>query len=303
VAIVAKTVAEVNPNLPGTIHSVAKEVEELGQAALAVQCDMRDEDAVEACVEKVVAAFGTVHILINNASALWWQDITDTPMSKYDLITSINVRGTFAMTQACLPHMEENSFGRIVNMSPPIKLDPGAYAGMTAYNISKYGMTMCALGVAGEYGPDSPEDPGITANTLWPATVVESQASINFELGDTSTWRKASVLADATVAICGEGDDFTGNMLIDDEYLRAKGLEAEHFLQYRCDPETEPLRLLADGQTEGEWLASGAAAELRAAGSGGGGFHGSIKRGDVKKLGDDISTTENPAFKSKPAKL
>jgi len=81
---------------------------------------------------------------------------------------------------------------------------------MTAYNISKYGMTMCALGVAGEYGPDSPEDPGITANSLWPATVVESQASINFELGDTSTWRKATVLADSVVAICGEGDDFTG---------------------------------------------------------------------------------------------
>ena len=145
VAIVAKTVVEVNPNLPGTIHTVAKEVEELGQAALPVQCDMRNEEAVEECVEQVVATFGTVHILINNASALWWQDITATPMSKYDLITSINVRGTFAMTQACLPYMEENSFGRIINMSPPIKLDPGAYAGMTAYNISKYGMTSESL--------------------------------------------------------------------------------------------------------------------------------------------------------------
>ena len=145
-AIVAKTVAEVNPKLPGTIHSVAAEVEQLGQAALAVQCDMRDEKAVESCVEEVVAAFGTVHILINNASALWWQDITDTPMSKYDLITSINVRGTFAMTRACLPYMENNSFGRIVNMSPPIRLEPGAYAGMTAYNISKYGMTSAYCG-------------------------------------------------------------------------------------------------------------------------------------------------------------
>ena len=356
VAIVAKTVVEVNPNLPGTIHTVAKEVEELGQAALPVQCDMRNEEAVEECVEQVVATFGTVHILINNASALWWQDITATPMSKYDLITSINVRGTFAMTQACLPYMEENSFGRIINMSPPIKLDPGAYAGMTAYNISKYGMTsesltgavgsaaaqqppawlcclrsrfgtdrtaivccshvlwfgssprvcnmrtVCALGVAGEYGPDSPEDPGITANSLWPATVVESQASINFELGDTSTWRKATVLADATVAICGEGDEFTGNMLIDDEYLRWKGLGPEHFLQYRCDPQTEPLRLLADGQTEGEWLAT----EAAAAGGGSGGTagrHGSIKRGDVKTLEEDISTTENPAFRKPAAKL
>ena len=92
---------------------------------------MRDEKAVEACVNTVAAVFGRIDILINNASALWWQDITETPMSKFDLITSINVRGTFAMTHYCLPHMQANSFGRIINMSPPIKLDPGAYAGVT----------------------------------------------------------------------------------------------------------------------------------------------------------------------------
>jgi citronellol/citronellal dehydrogenase len=120
-------------------------VEELGQAALPVQCDIRDEAAIEAGVQLVVDAFGRIDILINNASALWWQDITDTPMSKFDLITQINVRGTFAMTAACLPHMEEHGFGRIINMSPPIKLDPGAYVGMTAYNISKYPLWTAAL--------------------------------------------------------------------------------------------------------------------------------------------------------------
>lgn len=165
---------------------------------------------------------------------------------------------------------------------------------------------MCALGVAGEYGPDSPEEPGITANTLWPATVVESQASINFELGDTSTWRKATILADATVAICGEADDFTGNMLIDDEYLLGKGCTGEHFAQYRCDTETEPLRLLADGQTEGEWLAMRAAShavsarERRVSAKG---THERIKRGDVKKLEEDLSSTENDAFRKRTAKL
>ena len=165
---------------------------------------------------------------------------------------------------------------------------------------------MCALGVAGEYGPDSPEESGITANTLWPATVVESQASINFQLGDTATWRKATILADATVAICGEDDDFTGNMLIDDEYLLRKGCTGEHFAQYRCDPETEPLRLLADGQTEGKWLAMQAsvhAVRARERRDSAKAPHERIKRGDVKKLEADLSTTENDAFRKRTAKL
>ena len=114
VAVVAKTV-EPHPKLGvGTIGTVAKEVEALGVWALPIQCDMRDADAVTACVDAVVAAWGRVDILINNASALWWQDIVDSPMAKYDLITSINARGTFAITQACLPHMEENGYGRVM---------------------------------------------------------------------------------------------------------------------------------------------------------------------------------------------
>ena len=161
---------------------------------------------------------------------------------------------------------------------------------------------VCALGVAGEYGPDSPEEPGITANTLWPATVVESQASINFDLGDTSTWRKATILADATVAICGEDNAFTGNMLIDDDYLLTKGCTGKHFIQYRCDPETEPLRLLADGRTESEWLADASRLELRR-GSSGNARHQTIKRGDVKQLEEDMSATGNEALRRRSAKL
>jgi len=121
----------------------------------------------------------SVDVLINNASALWWQDIKDTPMKKFELITEINSRGTFAITRACLPHMEKNSFGRVINMSPPIRLDLHIMAGHTAYNISKYGMSMVALGVAAEY-----QGEGITGNTVWPATVIESYASINFQLGE-----------------------------------------------------------------------------------------------------------------------
>merc|ERR1712037_289426 len=180
-----------------------------------------------------------IDILINNASALWWQDIRDTPMKKYDLITSVNARGTFAMTSACLPHMEKNGWGRVITMSPPIKLNH--MAGHTAYNISKFGMTMVALGVAQEY-----KGKGITGNSLWPATVIESLVSKNFKLGLPQMWRKATIIADATMGIILEEDDFTGVMCIDNTYLRSqRGFEDDDFIRYRCDPEVEPPRALA----------------------------------------------------------
>jgi len=167
IVVVAKSTVETE-NLPGTIYSVAQEVKELGVRALPLQIDIRDEEAVSKGVEKIIQEFGRLDILINNASALWWQEIKDTPMKKFDLIVSINARGTFCMTKYCLPHMIKNQFGRIVNMSPPISLD--GFKGHVAYNISKFGMTMVALGVAQEYAGQN-----ITANSLWPATIVESQ--------------------------------------------------------------------------------------------------------------------------------
>merc|ERR1711998_777561 len=169
-----------------------------------------------------------------------------TPMAKYDLITSINSRGTFAITKACLPHMSANGFGRVVCMSPPIRLNLDTFAGHTAYNISKYGMSMVALGVAAEFRGE-----GITGNTVWPATVVESYASINFKLGAPKDWRKATILADCVISIVSEPDSFTGNMLIDDKYLRSRGFTDEDFVQYRVDPNVEPPRALDqdyDGQ-------------------------------------------------------
>mmetsp|Transcript_46842 Transcript_46842/g.92686 ORF Transcript_46842/g.92686 Transcript_46842/m.92686 type:complete len:211 (+) Transcript_46842:59-691(+) len=131
VVIAAKSV-EAKPTLPGTIYSVAEEAKSLGVDALPVQVDLRDEVAITACVEATMKRFGRIDILVNNASALWWQDIVDTPMKKYDLITSINSRGAFAMTQACLPHMEANGFGRVVTMSPPVTADINAYDSKTA---------------------------------------------------------------------------------------------------------------------------------------------------------------------------
>lgn len=239
IVVAAKSTVEA-PNLPGTIYTVAAEIEALGAKALPFKLDVRDAASCEACVAKTVEVFGRVDILVNNASALWWHQIEDTPMNKYDLITSINNRGSFALARACMPHMKKNGFGRVVSMSPPIVPEYQAYKGFTAYNISKFGMTMVAMGCAAE-GVGH----GITGFSLWPATVIESQASINFELGDRTMWRKASILADATVALVCEDADFTGKQFIDDEYLMEKGLTQSDLAHYRYDPNVEPPRALA----------------------------------------------------------
>lgn len=264
--VVAAKSTEEQPNLPGTIYTVASELEALGVQALPYKLDVRDAASCEACVAKTVEVFGRVDILINNASALWWQPIVATPQSKYDLITTLNTRGSFALTRACLPHMMKHKFGRIVSMSPPIRTEMEAYKGFTAYNISKFGMTMVAMGAAAEgQGSD------ITGFSLWPATVIESQASINFELGDRSQWRKATILADATVALVCEEEAFTGRQLIDDEYLKYKGLTDADLAVYRYDPDVEPPRVLAHASIGGHSDGS------------------TVRRGDVRKLEQDKS--------------
>lgn len=269
IVVAAKTVAD-DPKLPGTIYSVAHELEALGVQALPVKVDMRNVDTIKECVRLTIEKFGRIDIVVNNASALWWQDIKDTPMGKYDLITQINVRGSFALTSLCLPHMAKNGFGRVITMSPPIQTDHRAYKGFTAYNISKYGMTMVAMGAAAEY-----EGKGITGNSLWPATVVESQASKNFQLGDTDMWRKANVLSDAVLGLVSAPDSYTGNQLIDDEYLQEEcGLTKEDLAVYRYNPDVEPARMLAPSH-KGERIAP--------------------KRGDVRKLDQDL--------KNDPSKL
>lgn len=265
VVIVAKS-AEAAPNLPGTIFTVAREAEAMGVQAMPYQLDLRDADKCEECVKAVVGRFGRVDVLVNNASALWWHKIWDTPIKKYDLITSINTRGAFAMTRACLPHMMKGEFGRVVTMSPPIMTDPAAFDAKTAYYISKMGMTMVALGAAAEGRGHN-----VTGNSLWPATVVESYAAINFQLGESKHWRKATILADCVVRLACEPASFSGNMLVDDEYLRANhGFGDEELKRYRFDPDVEPPRLLAPGA---EGWDSGAAADFT--------------RGDVRQVEAD----------------
>ena len=166
-------------------------------------------------------------------------DIADTPTKKYDLINQVNARGTFLTTKLCLPHMKKNGFGRVVTMSPPIATR--GIAGRTAYCISKFGMTLTALGAAEEYFGE-----GITSHSLWPATIIESLASKNFQLGDVLCGERRRFYLIAVGLVCETDEKFTGRMLIDDEYLRERhGFRDEDFVQYRCDPDVEPGRFLA----------------------------------------------------------
>ncbi|EER07961.1 short-chain dehydrogenase, putative [Perkinsus marinus ATCC 50983] len=247
VVVAAKTV-EPTPTLPGTIYTVAREIEEAGGVVLPLQLDLRDAESCEKCVAAVIAKFGRIDILINNASAMWWHSMEQTPIRKFDLITSINSRGSFIMTKLCLPHMKKNNYGRVINMSPPISTHFMSYRGLTAYNISKFGMTMSALGAAAEG-----QGHNVTGNCLWPATVVESQAATNFELGKKDDWRKSTILADCVLCIVND-PELTGEMLIDDEYLTSSrvGLTQGDLAIYRKNPAVEPRRHLAEAAQKGK---------------------------------------------------
>lgn len=232
VAIAAKTEVASDPRLPGSIHDVAREVEALGRRALPLKLDVRDADACEAAVEQTVAHFGRIDALVNNAGALWWADVVETPLKKFDLIMGINVRAAFVLAHAALPHMIKHRWGHVVMMSPPV--DPSAVAHHGAYAVSKFGMTMIAQAIAEEA-----REHNVTAHALWPATAIESYATMNFGLGGPEIWRKAEILADATVALLArEPSARLGRAWIDEELLRAEGVT--DFAQYQCVPGVEP---------------------------------------------------------------
>ncbi len=236
IVIAAKTDAE-NPKLPGTIFSVAAEIEALGRRALPIRCDVREDDQIEAMVARTVEKFGRIDILVNNAGALWWQPVLETPMKRYDLINEVNSRASFACTRAALPHMLAKDGGHVLVYSPPIDLS--ALPGKVAYCISKFGMTMLAHGLAEEM-----QGKPFSINALWPVTAIESQATINFQLGGPAMWRKAEIIADASLAIVSEAPGkLTGQAILDEDFLRERGVT--DFTQYRCDPANEPPRLMA----------------------------------------------------------
>jgi citronellol/citronellal dehydrogenase len=233
VAIAAKSVNE-NPKLPGTIHSAAAEIEKAGGKALAVMCDIRSDEAVQEAVKLTVEKFGGIDICINNASAIQLTQTLETPMKRYDLMNQVNARGTFLVSQTCLPHLLKSKSGHILTLSPPINMEPRWFEAHVAYTMAKYGMSMCTLGMSEEFRGK------ISVNSLWPKTTVAT-AAINMLGGDDmmKASRIPDIMSDAAYAILNKGPEFTGNFCIDEDVLRAEGVT--DFMRYRVDPNVEPL--------------------------------------------------------------
>lgn len=230
VVIAAKT-DQPHPTLEGTIHTVAKEVEDAGGIALPLQLDVRDEIAVYSAVAKTIEKFGGIDILVNNASAIFMAPTMDMPMKRYDLITSVNVRATFLCSQACIPHLKNAANPHILNLSPPLNMDPKWFKNHLAYTMSKYGMSMCTLGMSAEFKPA-----GIAINSLWPKTTIATAAiAVNFPKQVLQASRLPSIMADAAYEIfVSDSKQVTGNFFIDEELLRTRGVT--EFDKYAVNP-------------------------------------------------------------------
>lgn len=226
VVITGKTI-EAHAKLPGTIHSVAEEVRQAGGQALAIQLDVRDEQAIAAAVEQAVTHFGGIDVLVNNASAIGITPTLQTSAKRLDLMWDVNMRATFLVSQACIPHLQKASNPHILSLSPPLNMDAKWFAPHVAYTISKYGMSMCMLGMAREFADD-----GIACNCLWPRTTIATAAiENNFPEAILRASRKPDIVADAAHAILlRDSRSCSGNFFIDEEVLRAAGVN--DFEQY-----------------------------------------------------------------------
>jgi citronellol/citronellal dehydrogenase len=236
IVIAAKT-TEPHPVLPGTIYTAAAEIEAAGGQALAVPTDIRFEDQVQAAVRQAVERFGGIDIVVNNASAIFLAGTLDTPMKRYDLMHAVNVRGTFLVSQACLPHLLKSTNPHILSISPPLNLDPKWFGRHLAYTMSKYGMSMCVLGMAEELRPQ-----GVAVNALWPATVIATAAVQNLLGGDAviRRCRKPEIMADAAHAVLTrDSRSSTGNVFSDEEVLQSIGIT--DFRHYAVDPTADLL--------------------------------------------------------------
>jgi len=223
--------SEPHPRLPGTIHSVAKEVEAAGGAVLPIQLDVRDADAIVAAVKQAAATFGNLDCLVNNASAISLTGTLETPVKRLDLMLAINLRGTFACSQACIPHLQKAANPHILTLSPPLDMRARWFKDHVAYTIAKYGMSMCTLGMAEELRAF-----GIAVNSLWPRTTIATAAiEVNFPEAILKASRKPAIVADAAYAILNrDSRRATGNFYIDEAVLREEGVT--QFDQYAVTP-------------------------------------------------------------------
>lgn len=221
IVVVAKSTVE-NPKLGGTIFSAAKEIEEAGGKALAVQCDIRFEEQIKTAVEKTIETFGGIDVLINNASAISLTPVEQTEQKAFGLMHDINVKGTFFVSKACIPHLKNGSNAHILNLSPPINLAKKWLTGHVAYTMSKYNMTMIALGLSGEL-----KKYNIAANTLWPRTTIATAAVRNLLGGETliNMSRTPEIIADSAFYILQKpSSECTGNSFIDEDVLAKEGI-------------------------------------------------------------------------------
>ena len=230
--VVAGKTMDPHPKLRGTLRDTVRMVEEVGGEALAVQCDVRFEDQVQAMVDAAVERFGRIDFLLNNAGAIFWSALEDWPLKKFDLVMGVNVRASFLCSKAVIPVMRKQGFGHIVMMSPPEH--PEAAVGKGPYLVSKLGMTMLGRAIDGEN-----EDEGLCASALWPVAAIRTAATENLSMGDLSQWRTPAILADATVELLAR-DPKTSRFRawLDEEILAEAGIT--DLTPYRCDPDVEP---------------------------------------------------------------
>jgi citronellol/citronellal dehydrogenase len=235
ITIAAKT-EKPHPKLEGTIYTAAEQIEKAGGRALPLVVDVRDEATVKAAIDKTVATFGGLDIVVNNASAVSRTPVADTDMKRYDLMQAINTRGTFMVSKYAIPHLEKAGNPHILVNSPPLDMQEKWFAGSTAYTIAKFGMSMIVLGLAGEL-----RDKGIAVNALWPRVTIATAAIKNLLGGDRvmRMSRKPEIMADAAYAVfLKPARSFTGHFLIDDSFLASEGVT--DFEKYRAVP-GEPL--------------------------------------------------------------
>ena len=233
--ILAAKTAEPHPKLPGTIYTAADEIIEEGGQALPVICDIRDEENVRDAVNKGLDHFGGIDICVNNASAIQLTGTLQTDMKRYDLMNQINARGTFLVSKVCLPHLLKSDNPHILNLSPPLDMDPKWFGPHVAYTMAKFGMSLCVLGMAEEFKED-----GVAVNALWPRTAVATAAIKNALGGDSimNISRSPEIMADAAYVILTKNSkEFTGNFCIDDNLLADNGVT--DFSQYAEVPFSE----------------------------------------------------------------
>ncbi len=234
IGVIGKT-DQPHPKLPGTVHSAVSEIREAGGQAIGCVCDIRDETQVVAAVNKVATEFGGIDIVVNNASAIQLTGTADTEMKRFDLMHAVNVRGTFLTTRSCLKHLMVAENAHVLNISPPLNMLAHWFEHHVAYTMSKYGMSMCVLGMAAEFA-----DAGIAVNALWPKTAIATSAVLNLLGGESAMQmcRKPEIVSDAAWQILtSDARTHTGNFYIDEDVLRENG--ETDFDRYAMTPDGE----------------------------------------------------------------